>query len=89
MEERCRNCHYYHFGKCEKELPIEVELELFTEVDNGGLAWKIRNMLKENGLDLDEETLENITDDVERIVLNLSEDFELKVDEDFKCKYYE
>lgn len=87
--DRCRTCRYFEFGKCYKGLPIEIDSKLTYQIGEGDLAEKIERVLEENNLNLDEETLLNVIDDIERVVSNLSEDYELIVNEDFKCKYYE
>ena len=87
--DKCRNCKYWEFGKCHRGLPIEIDRKLTYQIGDGELAEKIAGVLEENNLNLDEETLLNVIDDIERVVSNLSEDYEIKVSEDFKCKYYE
>lgn len=86
---KCRTCKYFEFGKCIKDLPIEIDRKLTYQIGDGEFAEKIERVLEENNLNLDEETLLNVIDDIERVVSNLSEDFEIKVNEDFVCKYYE
>ena len=89
MIERCRTCKYFNLGKCEKDLPIEIELDIVYQVDNGELAMRIRDLLDEYGLNLNADEKESFSDDVERIVSNLSDKYQIRVNEDFKCKYYE
>lgn len=87
--DRCRNCKHFEFGKCCRGLPIEIDRKMAYQIGDGELAEKIASVLEENNLNLDEETLMNVIDDIERVVSNLSEDYDILVNEDFKCKYYE
>lgn len=87
--ERCRNCKHFRYGYCENDLPIELENDLIYKIDNGDLAQALKVEFEENGLNLDAETQENLIEGIESIVNHLTETYKIKVNEDFKCKYYE
>lgn len=88
--ECCRNCRYFEFGKCHKGLPIEVDNKMAYQIDNGELDMRFRMVFEDHAVKLDKFLVNDIIDDLVQVVKNtLIEDYEIKVSEDFKCKYYE
>lgn len=89
--DRCRTCKHFEFGKCNEDLPIEVDNKMIYQIDNGELDMRFRMVFEDHAVNLDKFLLNDIIDDLVQVVSNtLTEDYELKItDEDFKCKYYE
>ena len=88
--ECCRNCKHFEFGKCNKDLPIKVDNKTAYQIDNGELDMRFRMVFEDHAVNLDKFLINDIIDDLVQVVTNtLTEDYEILVDEDFKCKYYE